>query len=118
MATRNIVIAMGRCSHSKQGFGIRFERKSASEWGASWAFAIQDAAAKKEGYEKARMDGRFVFDDAFPGCPHCDAKVFFLCGCGKIACWNGTSQRVTCPWCKQSGEISGEVTALEGGGDR
>jgi hypothetical protein len=118
MASRNIVIVMGRCSQSKQGFGIRFERRGGDEWAGTWAFAIKDAAAKREGYEKTQMNGRFSLDDAFPGCPHCSAHGFFCCGCGKLACWNGESRVVTCPWCGRSGELSGEITSLDGGGDR
>lgn len=118
MATRNIVIVMGRCSGSKQGYGIRFERKGLNQWAATWAFAIKEAAAKREGYEKTRMDGQFVLDDGFPGCSHCSARGFWLCSCGKLACWNGETRGVTCPWCGQSGELSGQITSLQGGGDR
>lgn len=118
MATRDIVIVMGRCSLSNQGFGIRFERRAANEWSATWSFGIKEYVAKKEGYEKAEITGTFVFDDAFPGCPHCSARSFFRCECGKLACWNGESPNFTCPWCGQSGELSGEVTSLDGGTDR
>ena len=115
---RNIVIVTGRCSPSKQTFGIRFERRSANEWGATWAFSIKESVAKKEGYETTKMDGQFIFEDSFPGCPYCSARSFFLCGCGKLACWTGESRRVTCPWCGQPGELSGQITALDGGTDR
>jgi hypothetical protein len=118
MTTRNIVIVMGRCSSSKRGFGIRFERKAADRWIATWSFGIKDSIAKKEGYEKTEMNGSFSFDDAFPGCPHCSAHGFFRCSCGRLACWNGESRVVTCPWCEQGGELSGEITSLDGGGDR
>jgi hypothetical protein len=118
MESRNIVIAMGRCSQSKQGFGIRFERRGGDEWAGTWAFAIKDAVAKKEGYEKTRMNGTFSFDAAFPGCPHCSSQSFFLCGCGRLACMKGEGHRVTCPWCGGSGEVSGVATSLDGGADR
>jgi hypothetical protein len=118
MGTRNIVIAMGRCSQSKQGFGIRFERREANQWQATWAFGMKETVAKKEGYEKTEMNGSFAVDEAFPGCPHCAAHSFFRCGCGKLACWNGESRTVTCPWCGRTGELSGEITSLDGGADR
>lgn len=115
---RNIVIVMGRCGQSKQSFGIRFEQRSGHEWAGTWAFAIKETAAKREGYEKTRMEGSFSFDAAFPGCPHCSSRSFFLCGCGKIACMRSEGHRVTCPWCGAIGEVGGAVTNMDGGGDR
>jgi hypothetical protein len=118
MSTRNIVIVMARCSRSKQGFGIRLERREGDAWFATWAFAIKDAAAKREGYEKTRIDGRFWMDSAFPGCPYCSAHGFCGCGCGRLACWDGESRTVACPWCGRTAELTGEITSLDGAGDR
>ncbi len=115
---RNVVIVMGRCGVTKQGFGIRFERHGTNQWGATWAFAIKDAVAKREGYEQTQIEGQFAFDDSFPGCPHCSTHSFFVCGCGKLSCMKAEGRRVTCPWCKRTGEVSGQVTSLYGGGDR
>ncbi len=115
---RNIVIVMGRCSQSKRPFGIRFERHGSDHWGATWAFAIKDAVAKKEGYEKTRMEGRFSFDDCFPGCPHCATHHFFVCACGRLSCMKAERGQVTCPWCGECGEVSGQATSMDGGGDR
>jgi len=115
---RNVVIVMGRCGLSKQPFGIRVERRGANQWGATWAFAIKDAVAKKEGYASTRIEGQFVFDDSFPGCPHCGTGYFFVCGCGKLSCMKAGEREVTCPWCGQSGELSGQATSMDGGGDR
>lgn len=116
--SRDIVIVTGRCARAKQGFGIRFEGKGRSQWAATWAFPIKEAAARREGYDKTRIDGEFVTDPGFPGCPHCKANAFFLCGCGKLACWDGETRTVTCPWCNQRGELSGTITSLTAGGDR
>jgi hypothetical protein len=118
MKTRDIVIVIGRCSQSKQCFGIRFERRTGSEWAGTWAFGIKDKVAKREGYEKARIDGQFSFDSEFPGCPHCSTHAFYLCSCGQVACMNDENRQITCPWCGQRGEVGGEVTSLDGGGDR
>jgi hypothetical protein len=118
MAIRNVVIVMGRCSRLRQGYGIRFERRQPNKWVATWAFAIKDHVAKREGYEKSTMAGSFVFDDAFPGCPHCSARSFFRCNCGQLGCWDGSARAIVCPSCGQSGELSGEVTSLDGGSDR
>lgn len=118
MAERNIVIVMARCGQSKQSFGMRFERRNANRWLATWAFAIKDVAAKKEGYDQAEVSGAFGFDDSFPGCPHCGSHSFFKCSCGKVACSKGESKKVLCPWCDSSGELSGNVESLSAGGDR
>lgn len=59
MTTPNVVIIMARCSHSKQSFGIRMEEKFPSQWTADWAFAIKEAAAQHEGYDKSEIAGSF-----------------------------------------------------------
>jgi hypothetical protein len=119
MPQRNIVIVMCRCSLQKQPFGIRFEKRSGREWAATWAFAIKEAKAKKEGYDQAKIDGSFSFDPGYPGCPYCHNRALFLCGCGKVACWDGTSPSVTCPCCGATGKLSEEaVNSLTAGGDR
>ena len=118
MRERNIMIVVARCSRAKQGLGIRFERQGARQWAATWAFALKESTAKREGYDQQRMEGAFGFDPAFPGCPHCGSHGFFVCGCGKVACWNAESRTVTCPWCGATGEVGGEVNNIAAGGDR
>src|SRR4051812_14852524 len=68
---RNVVIIMCRCTRSKGGFGVRMERHAADQWIATWAFAIKDNVAKKEGYDQSQIRGSFAFESAYPGCPHC-----------------------------------------------
>ena len=116
---RNGVIVLARCYKSKMGFGMRFERFKPLEWTATWAFAVQDAAAKREGYDRTKITGAFLFDPAFPGCPHCRVKSFWLCeNCQKVACCDGETRSVTCPWCGAKGELSGTVEQLDAGDDR
>jgi hypothetical protein len=115
---RNLVIVMGRCQVNKKGFGIRFERKKANSWHATWSFQIKDSSAKREGYEKTRIEGDFIFDEGFPGCPHCETQNFCVCSCGKLFCMKNYSGKVTCPWCKATGEVSGQANSMQGGGDR
>lgn len=115
---RKVVIVTGRCTSVKQGFGIRFELEPPRVWHATWAFAIKDAIAKNEGYDQTRIEGKFVFDPEFPGCPHCATHSFFLCGCGKTGCWDGVHPRIKCAWCHESIELGGEVSSVDAGGDR
>jgi hypothetical protein len=117
MIAPKVVIVMARCSHSQQSFGIRFEQKLPNQWVADWAFAIKEAAAKREGYDKSEIAGSFGFDAAYPGCPYCEASGIFKCSCGKVACWDGKCRKVTCPWCGRSSEIAGEIESLSVGKD-
>ncbi|MUG96837.1 hypothetical protein F7734_32650 [Scytonema sp. UIC 10036] len=118
MAHPKVVIVMARCSHSKQGFGIRVEEKSSQHWVADWAFAIKEAAAKREGYDRSEIAGSFEIDAAYPGCPHCEESSFVKCGsCGKVACWDGKRTTHTCPWCGCKTEISGSIKNLSVGKD-
>ncbi len=115
----NVVIVLARCSRSRQPFGMRFEEKGRGSWVVDWAFALPEATARKEGYDRNTITGSFALDPKYPGCPGCGCKGWFLCGsCGKVACWNGEQRVVTCPWCSASGELSGTVSSLASGSDR
>lgn len=114
----HVVIVTGRCEQSHALFGIRFEEHTHNRWLGTWAFALKEATAKREGYERNRVNGRFGFDNDYPGCPHCLRKSIVLCSCGHVVCWDGESPTITCPWCNQRGEIRGEVETLDAGMDR
>jgi len=113
---RRVVIVTGRCSREKRGFGIRFEEVDNDQWLATWAFALSDRTAKREGYDKQEISGTFSFAKEFPGCPHCGSQDFFLCGCEKVGC-KGSSDRVTCPWCGRVGEVQGTAERVRSGRD-
>lgn len=117
MPLSNVVIVLARCRRTGHSFGIRVEEKFPGQWKADWAFPIKENVARKEGYGRSEIRGSFSLDDAYPGCPHCTAKPFARCGCGKVACWDGESQTITCPWCGSRGTISGQIDRLTGGGD-
>lgn len=117
---RTLVIVTGRCSVTRAGFGIRFEwHEEPQQWWATWAFAISESAAKREGYEKSQINGSFVIHPTFPGCPHCQAASFFQCGvCRKVGCLTAGVVSVTCPWCGLGLEMQeGRIGSLEAGGD-
>lgn len=115
---KNVVIVMCRCQKNKSGFGIRFERFVPGSWTATWAFAMKEKTAQREGYDKSTISGQFLFPPEYPGCPGCGAKSVFQCSCGHMGCWNGESNVVTCPWCGGRGELSGTIESIDGGGDR
>jgi hypothetical protein len=111
-----VIIVTGRCSHMKQGFGIRFEETGEGQWMATWSFALSDRTAKREGYDKQEIRGEFSFAKEFPGCPHCGSQGFFICGCEKVGC-KGPSDHVTCPWCGRVGTVQGTAEKVSGGRD-
>lgn len=110
------VVVMSRCRHSAELFGIRIENKI-DKWTADWAFATKDASARREGYDQTRITGKFGVDAEYPGCPHCAARSFFKCNCGKVACWD-ESRQVKCPWCHQTIQLTTQIESLDAGGDR
>ncbi len=99
------VVALSKCSQTKKTYGIRFER-TGRDWQYTWAFPITEKTATREDYDKTRITGSLIEGVAYPGCPHCKARGFFHCGCGKLNCWDGRSYHATCNWCGASGELT------------
>ena len=92
-------VMMIKCQKNRKAFGARIQ-KEGPNWRMTWA-----------------IKGSFIFDEEYPGCPHCGAQSFFTCGkCGKITCWDG-SDTATCAWCGNKSKIQ-LVNELEvkGGG--
>lgn len=116
----NVVIAVARCSRTKQLFGMRFEETFPRHWTGDWAFSIDASSASKEGYDTNEIAGSFSFAESYPGCPACEATSMFQCSCNKIACWKPRPLPCveTCPWCGTPGTLSGSMSSLKAGGDR
>ena len=114
----NVVVVLCSCSHLHKQFGIRFEESETGQWIGDWAFPLTEDTAKREGYDRGEITGEFEFGSDYPGRPHCEATSLFKCSCGGVACWDGESQTVTCPWCGNSGELNGIITSLDAGLDR
>ena len=109
-------VVMARCGKTGQAFGIRVEKRTDNNWYCTWAFPMSESAASKEGYS-SKVSGTILFDDEYPGCPHCQNSGWVLCGCGKLTCWTATEKTVTCKWCGKQSEV--EVKSnfdLQGGG--
>ena len=105
------VVALSKCSKIKKIYGIRFE-KIGRDWRYTWAFPIQEKAARKEDYDKTKITGALIQGEEYPGCPHCGAKSFFYCSCGKLNCWDGKSNVVTCNWCGTTGELREGIDSI------
>lgn len=133
-----VVILMARCNQNRQSFGIRLERKQeenqeerkqrerqgesqerrqSEQWVADWAFAVKEKYAQKEGYDQITIAGIFTLDQAYPGCPYCQARGIFKCSCGKINCWEGQTNTFTCSSCGLTGELRGHIETISVGVD-
>ena len=112
----NVLIVLARCERRDGLFGVRMEEVARRRWVATWAFPVRPKTAEREGYGTATARGEFTFAPAYPGCPHCERGGLFVCGCGKVGCWDGKG-KVTCPWCGHSGRPDGAVDSLRAGGD-
>lgn len=114
----NVVIITAHCSKRRSRMGIRLEEVASKYWLADWAFRIKDSVARKEGYDKTRVDGLFEFSEKFPGCPYCNAQAFVLCSCDTLLCNEIGSRVFSCPSCGVSGSVGdGPVTSLSAGQD-
>jgi hypothetical protein len=114
---KEATVIMAKCQRSKKAFGIRAE-KIKKEWHFTWAFPIDERAAKREGYDATTVKGSITIDDEYPGCPHCGCKSFVQCGnCNKIGC-SGEERIYKCPFCGNQGEISycDSFDNIKGGG--
>ncbi len=111
-------VVMARCSRSGQGFGIRFEEQGHGRWVANWAFDSKETSARRKGGDQGEISGVFEFDATYPGCPHCHAPSIFQCVCGKVACWDGKTHAVTCPWCGTTVELRDPIGSLSARSDR
>jgi hypothetical protein len=114
MTNGNVVIVLARCSRTRKPYCISFERTSAKEWTATWSFPIQEAAAARRNYASDRISGLITSGADFPGCPHCHNRGFFKENCGKVGCWDGINDFITCPWCGAQGELRGRITDVDG----
>lgn len=114
----NVVIIFSRCCRLGNSFGVRFQERDKNVWLADWTFSITEKSAKKERYDLNQIDGTFGFLSGYPGCPFCEAKSLFVCQCGKVACWDGISMNVTCPWCDTLIQLGDVVKSLNSSLDR
>jgi hypothetical protein len=115
MDDARVSFVIGRCSINKTAFGIRFHLFE-NQWRADHIFHINKTTLDTFGQFTA--EGVFAIDEAYQGCPYCNSRSIWKCGyCGKICCWDGDTQIVTCAWCNKKGRLSGQITSLTVGDD-
>ena len=117
----NAKVIMAKCAKTRKAFGIRIEKRR-GDWMRTWAFAMDERKAKREGYDANTVTGSMDAVDEYPGCPNCGAGGFAQCACEKIGCDGGMAdygdyQEQTCPWCGETGQYSAaDSFDVSGGG--
>ena len=83
--TMKASVILIRCSRNKSVFGARTQQMNDDDWWRTWAFAIDEDRAKREGYDLETVKGNLYCTDEYPGCPYCGTKSFVQCNkCGKL----------------------------------
>lgn len=109
-----ITFVAAKCSKTKQGFGIRLEKRFSSKWTATWAFKRGEKGLSEFSDSAAEITGGVLLGQPYPGCPHCRGMSFVCCGsCQKVSCWDQVSKQYVCPHCLVSAEIEGEIEKLK-----
>ena len=71
-------VMMIKCQKNRKAFGARIQ-KEGRNWRMTWAFKIDERIAQKEKFSsESTIKGSFIFDEEYPGCPHCGAQSFYL----------------------------------------
>lgn len=110
-------VLMMKCHKNRKPFGVRVQ-KDGINWTMTWAFEIEERIAEKEKFSsESTIKGSFLPGVEYPGCPHCKAQSFFICGkCKKITCWDGRDT-VICAWCGTKSKIElVDQLEVKGGG--
>ena len=123
-------VILAKCGTNNRTYGIRVELRE-SVWVRTWAFPIDDGKAKREGFDKTKIKGKFPPADGYPGCPYCGTNELIQCGCGKMFCYKASGSHIKsekksekkqekgsesssttyrCPWC---GFTSSEIETVE-----
>lgn len=111
------------CSIHKKMFAIDFQAKSERSFVAVNALPLSEKRAEK-GYGAGALQGSLEIAPAYPGCPYCQNKTFFLCGgCHSLNCQGSALLKedgktyVSCANCGPVGYLSGVIEKLDGFSD-
>lgn len=113
---RDEMVVMASCQKTGKHFGITTVRQG-KDYHFTWAFKLSEASAKKEGFDKNKVNGNIFNDAEFPGCPHCGAQTWYQCGkCKRFVCMNDSATWVKCPECGfEGGVVASDNFDLSGG---
>ena len=111
-------VIMCTCPTHRKQYGILMEEYQSGTWNIRWAFPISEQRAKSERFDKSTISGQFYLASEYPGCPYCKAPSFFVCGCGKLSCWNCGEELSTCANCGRQSRITyGSDFTFDSNGD-
>jgi ribosomal protein L40E len=111
---RRIVFGVFRCKNTLKEFRVKIEEPSSGIWSLTQASPIEGGL--KAYHEKLDIEGNFEIDN-YVGCPYCGAPGVIHCFCGRIFCWDSTTEQNKCPWCNEIGNISGTFNNMKAGAD-
>jgi len=110
-----ILLALARCTSTKQPFAIRFEQGDRGIWQACAAFAISERQLSNPAFSSNEVTSSASVSSTYPGCPHCGTDPrktfagisFVKCSCGELACSSGIiGAENLCPWCGRVGTLA------------
>ena len=104
-----VVIVMARCNRIKQNFGIRFEEKQKGRWTADWAFAVKETYTKLSSVHSRLIVLTLAVLIATPKVSSKAIAAKLIAGMEKLT--------LTCAWCGQTDELSGQIETLSVGVD-
>jgi hypothetical protein len=106
------VLVTAQCRRTKQYFTVHIAERGHGRWIVSGASIVPHDAEPHMNDGQVTLTGDLGFDAAYPHCPYCQAAQVCQCGCGKIACWDGSRRAITCPWCCVIGEGYSQIEEL------
>lgn len=102
---RDEMVIMATCQRTKREFGITVQ-KEGKDFLFTWAFKLNVATAKREGFEKNKVSGNVFTDERYPGCPYCGATSWFQCGnCKRFVCMSPEQKVARCPECGNEADV-------------
>lgn len=102
-----------RCQRTGDGFAMTFERRG-DAWAAIEAERREGGVDSSDGADLRQVEGQFNTSYEYDGCTSCGRQAFFKCGyCENLACWDGDTTEVVCPWCQETTRIRGSIDDLE-----
>lgn len=98
-----------KCSNAAADLTAVFERRD-ENWYLVEAIVDEggDAAPGHVG-----VDGTFLIDAGYGGCPACGLGSFFKCSCGNLMCFTGGEAPYRCAWCGEEGTSSPGVSNVK-----
>jgi hypothetical protein len=101
-------VILAKCHKHNRTFGIRVELRE-NDWISTWAFPIDEAKAKREGFDRNKIKGSLRATPEYPGCPYCGGKDLVQCGgCEKMSCYGGNTGIEKKPERKQEKRADGK----------